>query len=134
MKYIPLSPIFERNTHQMVSIAWLCFGWDEDSPLRPWPQFGAEARNEGGSGVLSWVSWFGVTLCSQSMLIIGPQVAKELTLALHLHGLPRGRGWINAVFDVLRIVAPPELAEIASDNPKDAYDICARMCGEDPDA
>ena len=132
--WVRLTPVFKRSNRPAIGIAWLTFGWDKDCPFRPWPQFGVDIRRDGNSGILSWVSLLGFAICVQ---VIGENVknhvAKELTCAMWLHGLPSGRGWTNAVWDTLRLVADDEFVELASDNHRAAYYAAARACGEDPE-
>lgn len=47
-----------------VVLLFLAFGWDADSPLRPWPTIGSEWR-VGGRQTLVWLACCGVHLCIQ---------------------------------------------------------------------
>lgn len=61
--FMPKRWHFAQPGHPIV-LVFLAFGWDADSPLRPWPKIGSEWR-QGGSQALVWIGCCGVHLCVQ---------------------------------------------------------------------
>ena len=62
-KWFTVSPLLVTTVEGAVAGAWLIVGWDQDTPWRPWPQLGVEAR---GPYTLAWVVVGGVALAVQT--------------------------------------------------------------------
>ena len=59
-----LSPFKKAIVPGAGALWWIAAGDDDDTPFRPWPQFGVELRQDGS--VLAWVAVLGLALCVQT--------------------------------------------------------------------